>query len=156
MISPSTVYSRIGHQLESNCRTEQFNGSGTDGRNKLYMWREAYGMKDAAFSYRLAVESNALNYLCVAYWGGDFLHFKREDVRYERQFSILVEDVVVGEQRIHMNKIGEVFYVTYDIPEEITRDKESVRVTFQATGENGCAGKVTEVRTTRSRPESLV
>ncbi|GGH69629.1 glycosyl hydrolase [Paenibacillus silvae] len=142
----------IGHHLGSNCRGEQYNGSGTNGRNKLYMWREAYGVKDAAFSYRLAVDPDAVNVLCAAYWGGDYQHFEREGVRYERVFNILVDGVVVGEQRIHMNKIGDVFYVTYDIPEEVTRSKEQVTVTFQAIGDNGCAGKVTEVRTMRSKP----
>ncbi|MNC73910.1 hypothetical protein D3C75_1251880 [compost metagenome] len=55
-----------------------------------------------------------------------------------------------------MNKIGETFYVAYDIPQEITSGKDSVKVTFQALGDNGCAGKVTEVRTTRSKPEFLI
>lgn len=54
-----------------------------------------------------------------------------------------------------MNKIGEVFYVTYDIPEKVTSGKDSVRVAFQALDDNGCAGKVVEVRTTRSKPESI-
>ncbi|WP_366290739.1 beta-L-arabinofuranosidase domain-containing protein [Paenibacillus sp. AN1007] len=154
-VQPDGQQDEIGHQLESSCRGEKYNGSGTDGRSRLYMWREAYGVKEAAFSYRLAVDPGASNYLCAAYWGGDYLHFEREGVRYERQFSILVEDTVIGEQRIHMNKIGEVFYAVYDIPEVITRGKESVKVTFQASGDSGCAGKVTEVRTTRSRPEFL-
>lgn len=154
-VQPDGQQDEIGHQLGSNCRGEQYNGSGTNGRNKLYMWREAYGVKDAAFSYRLAVDPDAVNVLCAAYWGGDYLHFEREGVRYERVFSILVDGVVVGEQRIHMNKIGDVFYVTYDIPEEVTRSKECVTVTFQAIGDNGCAGKVTEVRTMRSRPDGL-
>ncbi|WP_427181463.1 beta-L-arabinofuranosidase domain-containing protein [Paenibacillus sp. TC-CSREp1] len=154
-VQPDGQQDEIGHQLGSNCRGEQYNGSGTNGRNKLYMWREAYGVKDAAFSYRLAVDPDAVNVLCVAYWGGDYLHFEREGVRYERVFSILVDGVVVGEQRIHMNKIGDVFYATYDILEEVTRGKEQVTATFQAIGDNSCAGKVTEVRTMRSRPDGL-
>ncbi|WP_145415062.1 beta-L-arabinofuranosidase domain-containing protein [Paenibacillus xylanexedens] len=155
-VQPDGQQDEIGHQMESNCRGEQYNGSGTDGRNKLYMWREAYGVNGAAFSYRLAVDSDALNHLYVAYWGGDYLHFDREGIRYERQFNILVDGIVVGEQRIHMNKIGEVFRASYEIPEEVTRGKESVTVTFQAIGDRGCAGKVTEVRTTRSRLDFFV
>lgn len=154
-VQPDGQQDEIGHQLASNCLGEHYNGSSTNGRNKLYMWREAYGVKNAAFSYRLGVDPVAVNVLCAAYWGGDYLHFEREGVRYERVFSILVEDVVVGEQRIHMNKIGEAFYAAYDIPEEVTRGKEHVTVTFRAIGDNGCAGKVTEVRTMRSRPKGL-
>ena len=119
------------------------------------MWREAYGVSRAYFSYQLAVDGSAPNVLCVAYWGGDWSSFEREGTPYERKFSIAVDGTVVGEQRIHMNKIGEVFYVTYDIPESVTSGKDSVRVAFQALGDNGCAGKVVDVRTTRSKPKSV-
>ena len=122
-VQPDGQQDEIGHQLESNCRGEQYNGSGTDGRNRLYMWREAYGVSGAAFSYR-GCRAGGSESLCVAYWGRDYLHFDREGIRYERQFSVLVDDVVVGEQRIHMNKIGEVFRGSYEIPEEITKGKE--------------------------------
>jgi len=144
----------IGHQLDSNCRGEHHNGSTTDGRNKLHMWREAFGVSEAYFSYQLAVDRAATNYLCVAYWGGDHSPFEREGTLYDREFSISVDGTIIGEQRIHMNKIGEVFYVTYDIPETVTSGKDSVTVSFQAKGDNGCAGKVVEVRTTRNKPES--
>ncbi|MEK4272492.1 beta-L-arabinofuranosidase domain-containing protein [Paenibacillus sp. FSL R7-0026] len=145
----------IGHQLDSNCRGEHHNGSTTDGRKKLHMWREAFGVSGAYFSYQLAVDREATNYLCVAYWGGDHSTFGREGTLYDRQFTITVDGTLIGEQRIHMNKIGEVFYVTYDIPEAVTSGKDNVTVVFQAKGDNGCAGKVVEVRTTRSKPESI-
>lgn len=101
------------------------------------------------------MDREATNYLCVAYWGGDHSAFKREGALYDRQFAITVDGTLIGEQRIHMNKIGDVFYVTYDIPEAVTSGKDSVTVMFQAKGDNGCAGKVVEVRTTRSKPESI-
>ncbi|WP_338541767.1 beta-L-arabinofuranosidase domain-containing protein [Paenibacillus tundrae] len=155
-VQPDGQQDEIGHQLDGNCREAQYNGSSTDSRNKLHMWREAYGNDDAHFSYRLAVQPAAPNHLCVAYWGGDHSPFEREGIRYDRHFNIIVDGVVIGEQRIHMNKIGETFYVAYDIPQETTSGKDSVKVTFQALGDNGCAGKVTEVRTTRSKPEFLI
>jgi hypothetical protein len=154
-VQPDGQQDEIGHHLDSNCRAEHHNGSYTDSRNKLLMWREAFGVSRAYFSYQLAVDGSAPNYVCVAYWGGDHSPFEREGTLYERVFSIAVDGNVVGEQRIHMNKIGEVFYVTYDIPETITSGKDSVRVAFQALDENGCAGKVVEIRTTRSKPESI-
>ncbi|SEB01303.1 glycoside hydrolase family 127 protein [Paenibacillus sp. 276b] len=154
-VQPDGQQDEIGHHLDSNCRAEQHNGSYTDSRNKLHMWREAYGVSGAYFSYQLAVDGSAPNYVCVAYWGGDHSPFEREGTRHERIFSIAVDGNVVGEQRIHMNKIGEVFFVTYDIPQTVTSGKDSVRVAFQALDDNGCAGKVVEVRTTRSKPESI-
>jgi len=154
-VQPDGQQDEIGHHLDSNCRAEHYNGSYTDSRNKLHMWREAFGVSGAYFSYQLAVDGSAKNYVCVAYWGGDHSPFKREGTMHERIFSIAVDGHVVGEQRIHMNKIGEVFYVTYDIPQTVTSGKDSVRVAFQALDDNGCAGKVVEVRTTRSKPESI-
>lgn len=154
-VQPDGQQDEIGHHLDSNCRAEHHNGSYTDSRNKLHMWREAFGVSGSYFSYQLAVDGSAPNYLCVAYWGGDHSPFEREGTLYERVFSIAVDGNVVGEQRIHMNKIGEVFYVTYDIPETITSGKDGVRVAFKALDDNGCAGKVVEVRTTRSKPEFI-
>ncbi|PIH59266.1 glycoside hydrolase family 127 protein [Paenibacillus sp. LK1] len=154
-VQPDGQQDEIGHHLDSNCRAEHHNGSYTDSRNKLHMWREAFGVSGAYFSYQLAVDGSAPNYVCVAYWGGDHSPFEREGTMHERIFSIAVDGHVVGEQRIHMNKIGEVFYVTYHVPEKLTSGKDNVRVAFQAFDDNGCAGKVVEVRTTRSKPESI-
>ncbi|MGP3787560.1 DUF6805 domain-containing protein [Paenibacillus sp. 1A_MP2] len=154
-VQPDGQQDEIGHHLDSNCRAEHHNGSYTDSRNKLHMWREAFGVSGSYFSYQLAVDGSAPNYLCVAYWGGDHSPFEREGTLYERVFSIAVDGNVVGEQRIHMNKIDEVFYVTYDIPVTVTSGKDGVRVAFKALDDNGCAGKVVEVRTTRSKPEFI-
>ncbi|WP_339276215.1 beta-L-arabinofuranosidase domain-containing protein [Paenibacillus sp. FSL W8-0426] len=154
-VEPDGQQDEIGHRMDSNCRETTFQGSFADGRNKMVMWREAYGVKDAYFSYQLAVEGTAPNYLSVAYWGGDHSPFERDGSLYKREFEVLVDGIVVGDQRIHMNKIGEVFHVAYAIPEEATSGKDSLTVMFQASGEQGCTGKVTEVRTTRSKPQSL-
>ncbi|PAD29278.1 beta-L-arabinofuranosidase domain-containing protein [Paenibacillus sp. 7523-1] len=155
-VQPDGQQDEIGHQLDSNCRAEHHNGSYTDSRNRLHMWREAFGVSEAYFSYRLAVDGSGTNVLCVGYWGGDHSPFEREGTRYDRTFNLLVDGTVVGEQRIHLNKIGEVFYATYDIPQAVTSGKESVTVTFQAIGDHGCAGKVVEVRTTRSKPNFVI
>lgn len=155
-VQPDGQQDEIGHHLDSNCRAEHHNGSYTDSRNRLHMWREAYGVSGAYFSYRLAVDGSGTNVLCVGYWGGDHSPFEREGTRYDRVFNLVVDGTVVGEQRIHLNKIGEVFYATYDIPQAVTSGKESVTVTFQTIGDHGCAGKVVEVRTTRSKPNFAI
>ncbi|KQO10733.1 beta-L-arabinofuranosidase domain-containing protein [Paenibacillus sp. Leaf72] len=147
-VQPDGQQDEIGHQLQGNCLTSPYNGSFTDNQNKLHMWREAFGVSDAYFSYRLAVDGSNKNNLCVAYWGGDHFRFEHEGTAYNREFEVLVDDEIVGEQTIHCNKIGHIFYVTYEIAEPLTRGKASVIVTFKAKSPASCAGRVAGVRTT--------
>lgn len=152
-VYPDGQQDEIGHQFHGNCLSTQHNGSIIDAQNKMHMWRDAYGISDAYISYKLAVDGTSKNYLCVSYWGGDYSPFTSNGVTYAREFFVLVDHVIVGEQSIHFNKIDHVFYVAYDINESITEGKSSITVTFKAKSENCCAGRVTGVRITRSRIE---
>jgi DUF1680 family protein len=130
-VVPDGQQDEIGHHLQSNCVDGKHNGSFTDNRNKLIMWREAYGADNAYFSYQLAVDGSSQNYLVASFWGGDFKHFHSEGRTYKREFDILIEDVVIGEQSIHLNRIDHAFYVSYPIDKSLTAGKESITVSFR-------------------------
>ena len=110
------------------------------------MWRDAWGVKDAYFSYMLGVDKDIKNYLCVAYWGSDG-PFGNGGKTYQRDFSIYIDDVKLASQVINNNKPGSAYYCYYAIPEELTEGKEAVTVKFMANNINSCAGGVLEART---------
>ncbi len=143
-VQPDGQQDELGHDLDTNC-TGYHNGSFSANGNN-YMWRDAWGVKDAYFSYMLGVDGEAKNYLCVAYWGSD-VPFGNGGKTYTRDFSIYVDDVKVGTQVVNNNKPGSPYYCYYEIPEELTQGKEAVTVKFMANGELCCAGGVLEART---------
>ena len=143
-VQPDGQQDELGHDLNGNCLGTNHNGSFSSGGNN-YMWRDAWGVKDAYFSYMLGVDGEEKNYLCVAYWGSD-VPFGNGGKTYTRDFSIFVDDVKVGTQIINNNKPGSPYYCYYEIPEELTQGKEAVTVKFMANGELCCAGGVLEAR----------
>ncbi len=152
-VEPDGQQDEIGHELQGNCLEEMYNGHFADSSNRMVMWRQAFGVEDAYFSYRMAVNKAGSNYLCVAYWGGDHSGFWHDHKHYNRRFGISVDGVEIAEQTIHFNKSGGVFYVAYAIPLELTEGKGKVTVAFQAKGEMGCAGRVAGIRVTSELPE---
>ncbi|MHA7966022.1 beta-L-arabinofuranosidase domain-containing protein [Paenibacillus sp. CAU 1782] len=152
-VEPDGQQDEIGHGLQGNCLESSFSGSFADSSNRMVMWREAFGVDDAYFSYRMSVNKTGNSYLCVAYWGGDHSGFWHDHKHYNRRFGITVDDVEIAEQTIHFNKSGGVFYVAYDIPNELTEGKEKVAIAFHAKGERGCAGRVAGIRVTSALPE---
>jgi len=152
-VEPDGQQDEIGHSLQGNCLDSAYHGTFTDSSNRMVMWRQAFGVHDAYFSYRLAVNAAAPNYLCVSYWGGDHAGFWHEHRQYNRTFAIVVDGAEVAEQTIHFNKSGGVFYEAYPIPQELTAGKDKVTVAFRASGERGCAGRVAGVRVTSAMPE---
>ena len=142
-VQPDGQQDELGHDLNTNC-TGYHNGSFSSG-GKNYMWRDAWGVNGAYFSYMLGVDGKAKNYLCVAYWGSD-VPFGNGGKTYQRDFSIYVDDVKVGSQVINNNKPNSPYYCYYEIPQDITNGKEAVTVKFMANGELCCAGGVLEAR----------
>ncbi len=143
-VQPDGQQDELGHDLNTNC-TGFNNGSFSSG-GKNYMWRDAWGVKDAYFSYMLGVDGEEKNYLCVAYWGSDG-PFGNGGKTYNRDFSIYVDDVKIATQIVNNNKPNSAYYCYYEIPEELTNGKEAVTVKFMANGELCCAGGVIEART---------
>lgn len=144
-VQPDGQQDELGHALNGNCLESEHNGSFSSG-GKNYMWRDAWGIKDAYFSYMLGVDGDAKNYLCVAYWGSD-VPFGNGGKTYQRDFSIYIDDVKIASQIINNNKPGSAYYCYYAIPEELTEGKEAVTVKFMANNIDSCAGGVLEART---------
>ena len=146
-VQPDGQQDELGHGLETNCPNTasiKHNGAFSSGGSN-YMWRDAWGVKDAYFSYMLAVNKDIKNYLCVAYWGSD-VPFGNGGKTYQRDFSIYVDGTKVATQVVNNNKPGSAYYCYYEIPESLTQDKEVVTVKFVANGELCCAGGVIEAR----------
>ncbi|MGM9552326.1 MAG: beta-L-arabinofuranosidase domain-containing protein [Clostridia bacterium] len=143
-VQPDGQQDELGHNLETNSTGTGHNGSFSSGGNN-YMWRDAWGSSDSYFSYMLGVDKDIKNYLCVAYWGSDG-PFNKNGKTYTRDFSIYVDGVKIATQVINNNKPGSPYYCYYEIPKELTKDKEAVTVKWQVNGESSCAGGVLEAR----------
>lgn len=106
-------------------------------------WRDS--RDDGYFSYELAVDPTKPMYLCVTYFSGDgVLYLDGKD--YDRSFQLLVNDTVIGEQKLERESAEELFNVIYDIPAELTKGKEKVEVKFVST-KGKVAGGVYGLRT---------
>ncbi len=142
-VQPDGQQDELGHAFETNCGDGHNGSFGANGTN--YMWRDAWGASDSYFSYMLGVDKDAKNYLCVAYWGSDG-GFKKNGISYRRDFDIFVDGVKVGSQTINVPKPNNPYYCYYDIPEELTKGKDAVRVKWQVKDNTSCAGGVLEAR----------
>jgi hypothetical protein len=109
----SNIESEHLHKLHS----EHSTASQHMGRN----WRNT--AEDGWFSYELAVLPDAPMTLSTTYWGSET----------GRTFDIYLEDRCIATQTLSNNHPGEFFDVTYDIPIDLTRDKDYVRVKFQGS-----------------------
>lgn len=108
-------------------------------------WRDARG-DGGYFSYDLKIDKNAEhNYVMAIYWGSDS-GFSFDGVSYKRDFSILVNNTVVGKETLNNNLPGKLIYRYYEIPTYIEDGKVTVK--FLANGKNSATGGVLEVRTT--------
>ena len=87
------------------------------------------------------------NYVMALYWGSD-VPFTADGVSYSREFEIIVDDTVIGEQTLNNNSPNKLIYAYYEIPSELTAGKEQITVKFKPKGANNAAGGVFEVRTT--------
>ncbi len=69
--------------------------------------------------------------LVCNYWGSDAGN---------RNFDILVDGVKVASQQLEREKPNEFFDATYNIPEELLKDKKTVTIKFQAKPGNTAGG----------------
>ena len=115
-------------------------------------WRDALGA-DGFFSYEMKVNAEAEhNYVMALYWGGD-VPFKKDGVSYTREFEILADETVIGEETLNNSSPGKLMYKYYEIPASVLTGKEKVTVKFRPKGANKAAGGVFEVRTTTDKVE---
>ena len=111
------VISNIESEHLHKIHSERSNASQHMGRN----WRNA--AEDGWFSYELAVLPDVPMTLSATYWGSETGYI----------FDIYVEDRCIATQTLNNNHPGEFVDVIYDIPIELTRDKDYVRVKFQGS-----------------------
>ena len=91
-----------------------------------------------SFSYALKILPDEPMYLVCTYRGSEGP---------KRAFEVLIDETKIAEQTLEIHP-GEFFDFEYRLPEELTRGKQSVTITFLAKPE-AIAGAVFEVRTVR-------
>lgn len=98
------------------------------GNFKGLMFRDA--TPGGQFSYEMAVDNTITNYLAVKYYSGDV----------GRSFKILVDDELLAEVTLEDQNPNGFYDVYYEIPQELTNNKEKITVTFKATPESFAGG----------------
>lgn len=140
-VFPNEQQPEVDHNMQQN---NSYSGYFADVSRG---WRDARGA-DGYFSYDLKINTEAeKNYIMAVYWGGD-TPFSVDGVNYTREFEILADDTVIGEETLNNNSAGKLIYKYYEIPPEVLSGKEKVTVKFKTKGANKAAGGVFEVRTT--------
>lgn len=103
-------------------RAHDFDGENTRcGSHQDRKWRDA--AEGGRFAFTLKVAPDAPMQLVCTYWGSD---------TGGREFDILLDGLKVATQVLDNPKPNAFIDITYDIPPELTRGKDHVRVTFQA------------------------
>ncbi len=113
-------------------------------------WRDAYGT-DAYFSYEMKIDETAeKNYVMAVYLATDS-GFSSGGVNYTRDFNILADGTVIGNQKLPASGSGLV-YTYYEIPSDVISSAKDGKITvkFAPSGLNTAAGGVFEVRTTNA------
>lgn len=111
---------RIGEmqpERDHNLQGERTGAGEFNGRK----WRHATG--GGWFSFDMKVAGNQPVDLLCTYWGSD---------SGSRTFDVLVEGRKIATQTLDNNQPGRFFDVTYPIPEDLTRNRQTVTVRFQA------------------------
>ena len=98
------------------------------GNFKGLMFRDA--SPNGWFSYDLAVDDTATNYLAVKYYSGDV----------GRKFSIYADDVLLEDITIEDVNPGGFYDKYYEIPRKLTENKDKITVMFKATDESYAGG----------------
>lgn len=148
-IEPDGQQDEIGHSMKCNCLKAKHYGSFKDINGNMSMWRDAYGVEEAYFSYEMSVDGERQNFICAKYFSEDN-KFKDDGITYSRDFDIMVDGNVVAEQTIEISD-KEKYYRFYEIPKELTLNKSKVKVMFKAKSVYSCVGKVLQIRITRGK-----
>lgn len=142
-VYPGEQQPEIDHGMKSN---KSNSGYFADAKRS---WRDARG-EGGYFSYEMELNQDRTNYVMALYWGSD-VPFSLNGVSYTREFEILADDTVIGEETLNNNSPGNLIYKYYEIPAELAAGKEKVTVKFRTKGAGKAAGGVFEVRTTTER-----
>jgi len=133
----------IDHIVPGQMQPERdHNFKGEDTHNGLFRnrhWRDA--RSGGWFSFEMKVSPDAPVVLSCMYWGSDGPG---------RDFDILVDDKKIATEHLNQNQPGQFFNVVYDIPVELTRNREKVTVKFKAHSWR-TAGGLFECRTMKKQ-----
>ncbi|GEN56869.1 glycosyl hydrolase [Halolactibacillus alkaliphilus] len=99
-------------------------------------WRDAYD--HGYFSYRLKTAATPL-LLRVTYFGGDD-NVYINDVMYPRLFDILVDGISIQTVHLQSEAPGELVERDYVLPEQLTKGKQHLEVTFQSRKQTVAGG----------------
>lgn len=91
-------------------------GNGIFNKKK---WRAAW--TGGWFSFDMKVLPDKPMKLIVTYWGSETP---------EKEFTISIDEKILTTQKIHLNKPGEFFEISYPLPQEMTTGKEKITVKF--------------------------
>jgi len=146
-VSPHEQQSEVEHGIRSQGSSSGYSVHAQRG------YRDAIG-EDGYFGYRMAVLPDRPTALQVAYFGSE-RELWRDGVRYERDFTVLVDGIEIARQQLSGEKPDQLIEVLYEIPGHLTYGKSEVDVTFAASA-GKVAGGVYGVRTVdRERLEEL-
>ncbi|CAM4121549.1 glycoside hydrolase family 127 protein [Lederbergia lenta] len=106
------------------------------------MWRDS--LNDGFFGYEMAVIQDQQMYLQVTYFDGDKFIFA-DGKWYEQDFTIVADGIKIAEQRMEGKRSDRLFNICYEIPFDLTKDKEKIEVTFVTT-EGKASGGIFGVR----------
>jgi hypothetical protein len=118
----SQTVDRVNPGEEQNERDHQLEGEKTsDGTFGNRRWRHA---DDGGwFRYVVKVRPHQPQELSVTYWGSE---------RGRRVFDILVDGKTLATERLANNRPEQFYYKVYALPEDLTKGKSQITVTFQA------------------------
>ena len=103
-------------------RDHNFKGENTHkGLFQDRHWRDA--RSGGWFSFEMKVAPDTPVKLACLYWGSDGPG---------RDFDILIDNKKIATERLNQNRPGQFFIVTYDISEDLTKDKAKITVKFKA------------------------
>lgn len=113
-------------------RDHNFTGEGLrSGEEHGRKWRAAGN--GGGFSFVMKVDPAVGNELRASYWGGDHR---------QRIFNIQIDGQTIATQNLAGFKQSKFYEISYPVPQELVKGKESVTVKFVATGAGTSVGPV--------------
>lgn len=112
------------YEFSHNLKSE----NSTSGNYKGLMFRDA--TSEGWFSYDMAVDNTATNYLKVKYYSGDV----------GRKFKIFVDDMLLADVTLQNPNPNNFYDVYYEIPQDMIGEKSVITVKFKAEKDSFAGG----------------
>ncbi len=125
------------YEFSHNLKSE----NSSSGNHKGFIFRHA--SPGGFFSYDMAVDNTADNYLKVKYYSGDV----------GRTFRILIDGEILENVTVENVNPNGFYDVYYKIPAEFTKNKEKITVTFEANTESYAGGIFDKLSTVVERKD---